>query len=500
MTPRPIKTLLVANRGEIAVRIIRTCRERGIEAVAVYSDADAGALHVRLADRAVRLGPAPSSESYLVVDRVLAAARESGADAVHPGYGFLSENADFARACQAAGITFVGPPPDAIHRMGDKTEARKLMADAGVPMAPGTPDAIADPAQAERVAGEIGYPVLVKAAAGGGGKGMRVVERAQDFAGAFERATSEAQNAFGDGRVYVEKYLVGPKHIEIQVLADTHGHVVHLFERDCSVQRRHQKVIEEAPSAVLTPELRAAMGRAAVQAAQACDYVGAGTVEFLLDADRQFYFLEMNTRLQVEHPVTELITGLDLVAEQIRIAEGEPLGYGQDDLRIWGWAVECRVYAEDVPAGFLPAPGRLLRHRPPAGPGVRVDAGVEEGDDVPVYYDPMVAKLCTWGPTREHAIRRMRRALDEYDVAGIRTTIPFCRTVMTNPAFVSGQFDTGYVEAHFDPAALAPSAQDQRAALLAAGLAQAVPAAERTYGPSSPAPAASRWARRRRVG
>ena len=503
MTPRPIRTLLVANRGEIAVRVIRTCRERGIEAVAVYSDADADALHVRLADRAVRLGPAPSSESYLVAERVLDAARQTGADAVHPGYGFLSENADFARACAAAGVTFVGPPPQAIHLMGDKTEARKLMAQADVPMAPGTPDAIADPAEAERVAGEIGYPVLVKAAAGGGGKGMRVVDRAEDFEGAFERATSEAQNAFGDGRVYVEKYLVGPRHIEIQVLADTHGNVVHLFERDCSIQRRHQKVIEEAPSAVLSPELRAAMGAAAVQAARACDYVGAGTVEFLLDADHRFYFLEMNTRLQVEHPVTELVTGLDLVAEQIRIAEGEPLGYAQDEVRMWGHAVECRVYAEDVPAGFLPAPGPLLRHRPPSGPGVRVDSGVEEGDEIPVYYDPMVAKLCTWAPTREQAIRRMDRALGEYDVAGVRTTIPFCRTVMNHPAFVSGHFDTGFVGEHFDPAALAPSAETQTTALLVAGLAHAE-GADGSSRPTAPASrqadGVSRWARRRHAG
>ena len=499
MTPRPIRTLLVANRGEIAVRILRTCRERGIETVAVYSDADADALHVRLADRAVRLGPAPSAESYLVAERVMEAARQSGADAVHPGYGFLSENADFARACEAAGLTFVGPPAEAIHLMGDKTEARKLMAQADVPMAPGTPDAIADPTEAERVAGEIGYPVLVKAAAGGGGKGMRVVERAEDFANAFERATSEAQNAFGDGRVYVEKYLVGPRHIEIQVLADTHGNVVHLFERDCSIQRRHQKVIEEAPSAVLSDELRAAMGDAAVQAARACDYVGAGTVEFLFD-DGDFYFLEMNTRLQVEHPVTELVTGLDLVAEQIRIAEGEPLGYGQDDLRIWGHAVECRVYAEDVPAGFLPAPGPLLRHRPPSGPGVRVDAGVEEGDEVPVYYDPMVAKLCTWGQTRDQAIRRMDRALTEYDVAGIRTTIPFCRLVMNHPAFVSGQFDTGFVGEHFDASDLAPSAEAQRSALLAAGLGHETPAGTSGNGPGTSAAPASRWALRRQAG
>ncbi len=496
MTDRPIQTLLVANRGEIAVRIMRTCRDLGIATVAVYSDADADALHVRLADRAVRLGPAPSSESYLVAERVLDAARQSGADAIHPGYGFLSENADFARACAQAGVTFVGPPADAISLMGDKTEARKLMAQTAVPMAPGTPDAIADAGEAERVAGEIGYPVLVKAAAGGGGKGMRVVERAHDFATAFERATSEAVNAFGDGRVYVEKYLVGPRHIEIQVLADTHGNVVHLFERDCSIQRRHQKVIEEAPSAVLSESLRAAMGAAAVEAARACDYVGAGTVEFLLDADHNFYFLEMNTRLQVEHPVTELITGLDLVAEQIRIAQGETLGYGQDDLEIWGHAVECRVYAEDVPAGFLPAPGPLLRHRPPAGPGVRVDAGVEEGDEVPVYYDPMVAKLCTWGRTREQAIRRMDRALGEYDVAGVRTTIPFCRMVMTHPAFVSGAFDTGFVGEHFEPSMLQPSPEAERVALLAAGL---TPPASGGDGAASGVPEAdaSRWAQRR---
>ncbi len=497
MTPRPIRKLLVANRGEIAVRVLRTCRERGIATVAVYSDADADALHVRMADEAVRLGPAPSSESYLVAEKVLDAARQTGADAIHPGYGFLSENAAFAQACQDAGLTWVGPPPPAITAMGDKTEARKLMAQAGVPMAPGTPDAIADPVEAERVAGEIGYPVLVKAAAGGGGKGMRVVERPEDFAGLFERARSEAQSAFGDGRVYIEKYLVGPRHIEIQVLADTHGHVVHLFERECSIQRRHQKVIEEAPSAVLTPELRAAMGEAAVQAARACDYVGAGTVEFLLDADRDFYFLEMNTRLQVEHPVTELVTGLDLVAEQIRVAEGEPLGYGQDDLVIWGHAVECRVYAEDVPAGFLPAPGPLLRHRPASGPGVRVDAGVEEGDEVPVYYDPMVAKLCTWGRTRAEAIARMRRALDEYDVAGIRTTIPFCRTVMDHPAFTSGAFDTGFVAQHFDPASLAPSPEAERVAQLAAGLVRLGSAPEAGGNGAAPAAVPSRWALRR---
>ena len=500
MTPRPIRRVLVANRGEIAVRVIRTCRELGVETVAVHSAADANALHVRLADAAVAIGPAPSSESYLVTERVLDAARQTGADAIHPGYGFLSENAAFARAVADAGLVWVGPPPEAIRLMGDKTEARKLMQDANVPMAPGTPDAIADPAEAERVAGEIGYPVLVKAAAGGGGKGMRVVERAEDFAASFERARSEAQSAFGDGRVYIEKYLMGPRHVEIQVLADAHGNVVHLFERECSIQRRHQKVIEEAPSAVLDDALRQRMGEAAVQAARACDYVGAGTVEFLLDADRQFYFLEMNTRLQVEHPVTEWITGLDLVAEQIRIAAGEPLGYDQGDLAIWGHAIECRVYAEDVPAGFLPAPGPLLRHRPPAGWGVRVDAGVEEGDEVPVHYDPMVSKLSTWGRTRAEAIARMDRALAEYDVAGIRTTIPFCRYVMGHPAFQSGQFDTGFVADHFDASVLAPSAADTRTALLAAGLAAQDGGLRNAQG-NGVAPASvragSQWARRR---
>ena len=499
MTPSNIRTLLVANRGEIAVRVLRTCRERGIETVAVYSDADADALHVRLADRAVRIGPAPSSESYLVGERVLEAAREAGADAIHPGYGFLSENADFAEACTAAGITFVGPPPEAMRLMGDKTAARKLMREADVPMAPGTVDAIADPAEAERIAGEIGYPVLVKAAAGGGGKGMRVVEQPEDFAGLFERARSEAQSAFGDGRVYVERYLTGPRHIEIQVLADQHGHIVHLFERECSIQRRHQKVVEEAPSAVLTPELRAAMGAAAVEAARACGYVGVGTVEFLLDEDAPggpaFYFLEMNTRLQVEHPVTEAITGLDLVAEQIRVAEGEELGYGQDDLAIHGHAVECRVYAEDVRAGFLPAPGPLVRHRPPSGPWTRVDSGVEEGDVVPLYYDPMISKLTVWAPTRAAAIARMDRALAEYDIAGVPTTIPFCRFVMQNDAFRAGHFDTGFVGRYLTEDALAPPPEAVEAALLAAGLAalDAAPVVERASEPS----ATSRWAMRR---
>jgi len=469
MTRRPIRTLLVANRGEIAVRVMRTCRERGIRTVAVYSEADRNALHVRMADEAYPVGPAPSNRSYLVAERILDVAKRAGADAVHPGYGFLSENAAFAEACEAAGVLFVGPPPEAIRTMGDKTAARLLMERANVPMAPGTTDAVHDAAEAARIAEAIGYPVLVKAAAGGGGKGMRVIERPEEFEAALRSAQSEAQSAFGDGRVFIEKFFTGPRHIEFQVFADAHGNAVHLFERECSIQRRHQKVVEEAPSTVLTPALRAAMGAAAVKATLACGYVGAGTVEFLFD-DGAFYFLEMNTRLQVEHPVTEAVTGLDLVAEQLRIAEGEPLGYTQDDLVLHGHAVECRVYAEDVAAGFLPDPGPLLRHRPPSGTGVRVDAGVEEGDVVPVHYDPMIAKLVTWAATREAALDRMDRALAEYEIAGVQTTIPFCRYVMRHDAFRSGCFNTGFVRDHFTPEALAPDADLVRAAAVAAGL------------------------------
>ncbi len=469
--PNRFQKVLVANRGEIAVRVMRTCRERGIRTVAVYSEADAAALHVRMADEAYLVGPAPSSQSYLVAERILEVAKRAGADAIHPGYGFLSENAAFAEACADAGVVFIGPPPGAIRSMGDKTAARALMEKANVPMAPGTLDAVESTAEAVTAANEIGYPVLIKAAAGGGGKGMRVVESAGEIERAVEAAQGEARNAFGDDRVFIEKYLVGPRHIEFQVLADGHGNVVHLFERECSVQRRHQKVIEEAPSAVLTPELRAAMGEAAVEAARAVDYVGAGTVEFLIDDARNFYFLEMNTRLQVEHPVTEWITGLDLVAEQIRVAEGEPLGYTQDDLTMHGHAVEARVYAEDVAAGFLPAPGPLLRHAPPSGFGVRVDAGVEQGDVIPIHYDPMVSKLTAWGRTRTEAINRLDRALAEYDVAGVETTIPFCRFVMQHPAFRSGEFDTGFVGEHFAPEMLHPDdAELERAAAVAAVL------------------------------
>ena len=445
--PKPIRKVLVANRGEIAVRVLRTCRDLGIAGVAVFSEPDRGAMHVRLAREAQPIGPAPASESYLNVPRIIDAARRSGADAIHPGYGFLSENADFAEACAAAGLTFIGPPPEAIRQMGDKTRARSLMNQAGVPMASGTSDDGNDPAETARA---IGFPVLVKAAAGGGGRGMRVVHRPADLPSALETARREAESAFGDGRVFVEKYIEEARHVEFQILADAHGNAVHLFERECSIQRRHQKVIEEAPSPVLTPELRTRMGEAALAAARSCGYVNAGTVEFLVDENLDFHFMEMNTRLQVEHPVTEWITGIDLVAQQIRIAEGHPLPFGQSDLHIRGHAIECRVYAEDPENGFLPDPGLLVRHAPPTGPAVRVDAGVEEGDRVEIHYDPMIAKLTAWGRTRQEATRRTKRALDEYEVAGVRTTIPFCRYVMQHEAWTSGRFTTQFVERYFN--------------------------------------------------
>ena len=496
MAKRPFRKILVANRGEIAVRVIRTCRELGIASVAVYSEPDRTALHVRMADEAYEIGPAPSADSYLNQERILEVARRAGADAVHPGYGFLSENAAFAEACESAGVTFIGPPPEAIRMMGDKTAARGLMSKAGVPMAPGTLDAIDDPDDAARIASEIGFPVLIKAAAGGGGKGMRVVHEASEFRRAFDMARSESRSAFGDPRVFLERYIQEPRHIEFQVLADSHGQIVHLFERECSIQRRHQKVIEEAPSSILTPEVRAGMGAAAVEAARSCGYVGAGTVEFLVDSDLSFYFMEMNTRLQVEHPVTEWITGLDLVAEQIRIAEGEHLGYRQEDLAIRGHAVECRIYAEDPSNNFLPDPGRLLRHSAPSGFGVRVDSGVDEGGTVEIYYDPMISKLTTWGPTRGDAVRRMIRALDEYEVAGVRTTIPFCRFVMKHESFVSGHFSTHFVPEHFTPEALRTDDPDlAEAAALAAALFAEDEAPPRPRPATNGAP--TRWSTRR---
>src|SRR5262245_25426300 len=421
---RSIRRVLVANRGEIAVRVMRTCRERGIETVAVYSDVDRRAPHVQLADHAIAIGPAPAAQSYLVIEKILAACRESGADAVHPGYGFLSENEDFAEACTAAGITFIGPSPEAMRKMGSKTEARKTVSAAGTPVVPGdngpTGDGFPSAEEAVVAARRIGFPVLIKAAAGGGGKGMRLVAREREFTAAFDGARREAASAFGDGTVYLEKAIERPRHIEIQVFGDHHGNVVHLGERDCSVQRRHQKVIEESPSPVVSRELRARMGAAAIAAARAVDYVGAGTCEFLLGADGHFYFLEMNTRLQVEHPVTEMVYGLDLVAWQLDVAEGRPLPRAQDELdaRRRGHAVECRVYAED-PVKFLPSPGRITHLRVPDGPFVRNDAGCYEGAEIPVHYDPMISKLVVWGEDRPQAIGRMRRALDEYVVRGI---------------------------------------------------------------------------------
>jgi acetyl-CoA carboxylase biotin carboxylase subunit len=446
-----MKKVLVANRGEIALRIMRSCREMGVKTVAVYSEADRDALFVRYADEAVCIGPPASKESYLRGDKIIDVAKKLDVDGIHPGYGFLSENADFARSVENAGITFIGPSAEAMELMGDKLSAKNAVKSYNVPLVPGLDHAVEDIAEAKRVAIEIGFPVLVKASAGGGGKGMRIVERAEDVEEQLNRAVSEAISAFGNGAVFVEKYADKPRHIEIQILADKHGNVVYLFERECSIQRRHQKVIEEAPSSVLTPELRKQMGEAAVNVAKACDYVGAGTVEFLFDADHNFYFLEMNTRLQVEHPVTELITGLDLVKEQIKVARGEKLSFTQDELKIHGHALEIRVYAEDPTNNFLPDTGRLETYHPPKGPGVRVDDGFEQGMDIPIYYDPMIAKMITYGKDRDEAIDRMVRAIDEYQITGVSTTLGFCKFAIQHEAFRSGHFDTHFVQNYFKP-------------------------------------------------
>lgn len=451
---RKIRKILVANRGEIALRIMRSAKEMGIGTVAIYSEADREALHVRYADEAVCVGPAPSSESYLRIDRILEACRQTGADAVHPGYGFLSENAHFARAVEEAGLIFIGPSPQSIELMGSKLAAKEAAKKQGVPLVPGTAEALTDVEEGKRIAREIGYPVLIKASAGGGGKGMRVVEKEEDFAEQMERAVSEAISAFGDGAVFIEKYIASPKHIEIQVLGDRYGKVVYLFERECSIQRRHQKVIEEAPSAVVDENMRRAMGEAAVRVAKACGYYNAGTVEFIVDEQRNFYFLEMNTRLQVEHPVTEMITGIDLVKEQIRIAEGQPLRFSQEELKINGHAIEVRVYAEDPRNNFLPNVGKLLSYERPQGPGVRVDDAFEAGMQVPIYYDPMIAKLIVHAPSRQEAIDRMLRAIGEYKITGIATTLDFCAFALQHPAFADGSFDTNFVKQYFTPEVL----------------------------------------------
>jgi acetyl-CoA carboxylase biotin carboxylase subunit len=453
----PFAKVLVANRGEIAVRVLRACRELGISTVAVYSEADRGALHVRHADEAYCCGPAPARQSYLDGARVIEIARRAGAQAIHPGYGFLSENAGFAQACRDAGLVFIGPAPETITAMGDKVNARRRMAAAGVPIVPGTTDPLSDE-DAANEALKLGLPVMIKACAGGGGKGMRLVRSEPELAAALRRARSEAKASFGDDSVYVEKFVDEPRHIEIQVMADAHGSCIHLFERECSIQRRHQKVIEEAPANRMPPQLREEMGRAAVAAAKAVDYRGAGTVEFLVDAKLNFYFLEMNTRVQVEHPVTEMITGIDIVKMGIRAAAGEPLGIAQEDVGIHGWAIECRIYAEDPARGFAPSPGEILAYRPPGGPGVRTDSGVYPGAEISVYYDPMIAKLICWGRDRSEAIARMRRALGEFVVKGIKTSIPFHRAVMDNPVFLSGRFDTGFIEREMPGAAVAAAA------------------------------------------
>ncbi|MGM0546589.1 MAG: acetyl-CoA carboxylase biotin carboxylase subunit [Bacteroidota bacterium] len=444
-----INKILVANRGEIALRVIRTCKDLGKQTVAVYSTPDADAPHVLQADESVHIGPAASSESYLIIDKIIQAAKDTGADAIHPGYGFLSENGDFSERCEEEGIIFIGPKAKAIRLMGDKTAAREIMGKANVPFPPGTKKELEDVDEAEKIADDIGYPVLVKAAAGGGGKGMRIVENKDEFRSGIKAAKSEARNAFGDDRVYIEKYLVEPRHVEFQIMADEHGNTLHIFDRECSIQRRHQKVIEEAPCSILTNELRKEMAEAAIAAAEAVDYVGAGTIEFLVDADRNFYFLEMNTRLQVEHPVTELITGLDLVELQILVAEGKELPISQQDVQMDGHAVECRIYAEDPRDNFLPSTGTLTKHRIPSGNGIRVDSGVEEGQAVTINYDPMISKLCAYGNDRDHAIKRMLRALDEYEIAGCRTTIPFCKYVLNHESFTSGDYDTHFVPDHF---------------------------------------------------
>src|SRR5690554_5347082 len=432
-----MKKLLVANRGEIAIRVMRTAKKMGIKTVAVYSTADRQAPHVKYADEAVLIGEAPSNQSYLLDDKIIEVAKALNVDAIHPGYGFLSENAHFAELCEQNDITFIGPKSKAIKIMGSKLAAKEAVKAYNIPMVPGTDEAITDIAVAKTIAKDIGFPILIKASAGGGGKGMRVVEKESDFESQMDRAISEAVNAFGDGSVFIEKYIGSPRHIEIQVMADTHGNIIHLFERECSIQRRHQKVVEEAPSVVLTPEIRQAMGEAAVKVAKACDYVGAGTVEFLLDENKNFYFLEMNTRLQVEHPVTEMITGVDLVEMQIRVARGEQLPIRQEDLKITGHALELRVYAEDPINDFLPSIGHLSVYRIPQGKGIRVDNGIEQGMDVPIYYDPMLAKLITYGKDREEALQLMIQAIEEYKVEGIFTTLPFGTFVFEHEAFRS---------------------------------------------------------------
>lgn len=445
-----MKKILIANRGEIAIRIMKTAKKMGIKTVAVYSDIDRNAPHVKFADEAVCIGENPSNKSYLLGDKIIEAAKSLQVDGIHPGYGFLSENAEFAENVEKNNLVFIGPKSKSIQMMGDKLAAKEAVKNYNIPMVPGIDIAITDLQLAEKLAFEVGFPILIKAAAGGGGKGMRIVENIHELPSQMERAISEAISAFGDGSIFIEKYISSPKHIEIQILADGHGNIVHLFERECSIQRRHQKVIEEAPSAVLTPELREKMGEAAIKVARSCDYLGAGTVEFLLDENMNFYFLEMNTRLQVEHPVTEFITGIDLVEEQIKIARGEAISFSQEDLKINGHAVELRVYAEDSLNNFLPNVGTLKTYKIPFGKNIRLDDGYEEGMEIPIYYDPMISKLITFGKNRSEAIQLMLVAIDQYKVDGVMTTLPFGKFVCNHPAFQSGKFDTHFVKNYYN--------------------------------------------------
>jgi acetyl-CoA carboxylase, biotin carboxylase subunit len=492
-----VKKILIANRGEIAVRVIRACRDMGIRSVAIYSDCDRAALHVRMADEAWPVGPSAPRESYLRIDKIVDVAKRSGADAVHPGYGFLAENEDFAAACRDAGITFIGPSPQAIALMGSKTAARQAAIRAGVPVVPGSEeplDARVSDADAIAIANRIGYPVMLKAVAGGGGKGMRVVTSAEELPSALRAARSEAGAAFGDSAVYFERRITSPRHVEVQLLGDYHGTLLPFVERECTIQRRHQKVIEESPSTVVSPELRRRMTSAAVAVARSVNYSNAGTIEFLLDPDGEFFFLEMNSRLQVEHPITEMVTGVDLVQWQVRIARGEKLTLDPDTLLTpRGHAIECRIYAEDPDNGFLPSPGRIQSLRVPNGPGVRDDSGMSEGGEVPIFYDPMISKLAAWGETRSQALARMRRALAEYEVRGIKTTIPFFEWVLHDEDFVAGRFDTGFIDRTLgarngDPLRV-PDEEHQEFAAIAAALAQIARAPETASAPAD----ASRW-------
>jgi len=488
------KKILVANRGEIAVRVIRACHELGVTAVAVFSEADRAALHVQRADEAYPIGPAPATESYLNIERILDAAQRAGADAVHPGYGFLSENPDFTRACARAGIKFIGPSASAMEAMGSKTRARQNMEKAGVPFVPGTSRGLPSVKEAEKVAARLGFPVMLKAAAGGGGKGMRLIEIAADLPSAFDAARSEASRAFGDDEVYLEKAIVNPRHIEMQILADEHGNTVYLGERDCSIQRRHQKVIEEAPSPAVSPEMRRHMGEIAVRAAQAVEYTNAGTIEFLADPEGNFYFLEMNTRLQVEHPVTELVTGLDLVQLQIRIAAGERLPFGQKEVQLRGHAIECRVYAEDPDNNYFPSPGKITSLAEPSGPGIRLDGGIYAGWNVPMDYDPLLAKLIGYGESREQAVSRLQRALDEFYVGGIKTNLPLFRGILQDAEFRAGKANTGFLSRFANRPQPTPPTRDEEIAIIGAGIFQVL-AGGTNGNPGELDPAPSAWKR-----